>query len=101
MVESRYCIESRDILDSVKIVVKRIQVAEPLGLHIRDNAGIDEGERFVLAKEGLPCREASVVSESMWKRAFSSIRSRRSTAASWPAWVQRSCAAVEIHNSIG
>ena len=78
----RCCIESIDILDSVKIVVKRIQVAEPLGLHIRHHACIDEGEGFVLAKEGLPGREASVVSESMWKRGFSSIRSRRSTAAS-------------------
>ena len=59
------CLEPIDILDGVKIVVKRIQVAEPLGLHIRHNAGIDEGEGFVLAKEGLPGREASVVRESM------------------------------------
>jgi len=53
----RCCIEPIDILDSVKIVVKRIQVAKPLGLHIRHNAGIDEGEGFVLAKECLPGRE--------------------------------------------
>ena len=50
-------LEPRDILDGVKIVVKRRQVAEPLSVHIRDTAGIIEGERFGVRKEDRPCCE--------------------------------------------
>jgi hypothetical protein len=50
-------VEPRDVLDCVKVVIECIQVAEPLGLHICDNAGIDEGEWFILAEQCFPRRE--------------------------------------------
>lgn len=46
-------VESMDSLDGVEIVVERIQVAQPRGLHVRDDAGIDDVRELV---ETLPMR---------------------------------------------
>jgi hypothetical protein len=75
-------IEAVDILSSVEVVVKRIEVAESFGLKVGDDAGVDEGELLVLPKERFPRVKASPVRESMWNRAFSSIQLRKSVAAS-------------------
>jgi len=46
-------VETVDIFGCIEIIVERIQIAQSFGLHIGDNAGVDEGEPFILSKECL------------------------------------------------
>ena len=51
IVRIRRRLESIDVVYGVEVVVERVQVAEPLSLHVGDKTGVDERERFVSAEQ--------------------------------------------------